>query len=680
MDTPCTYRLEFNDDQYGWDLLGEVTQNAEGQEEIEDFTARPSFRRLYNFLNDRRDIGFEPNELSELLGMGLATVRKELGFGTKKALIGMFRGNRPRSVYFVGELNNASQVFLSAKNDDPFDPERGSSPNPCSDSVDPFDPVDPQFSSLSVEATNSKNHGSNGSNGSNHIGSGFQLRIKTDQSGSNVTEVNTLLKQERDCKILDKQETPENSVSESFNNSISTALSVNVTDNSSVQFEGGCKTLDKQETPESSVSESSSNSISTALSVNVTDGSSVQTDSLTAADIQGFVDMIRFAIKDPETAEPVQQTLKTFFDEHPQGKKEVWKALTKDERNSFKALTAKPKDLSGRHLKVGLRVTRLSINKVGGEITALEPQYRGSPKDRFIHWVATVEWDDGTISSQPAEWLQILEIEPLKTEPNATDPVDIKAITIYQPWASLVGKHKHYETRSKRTNYRGKIAIHAGKLSPSSSTELLELAGEDLPLGAVIAIADLVDCIEMTPEFISQQSETELKCGDWLLGRFAWKLANVRFLETPIPAQGQQGLWNWRPIKEDEDEEPTSTKWRPQAGERCQNKNGHPLTVKEDRGHSFIIIYDNDTSEGTLHLEHLQPLPPEKDPKVIAPKLFETIKPGDELRALKHPSHKGFARRRGKVIEKAQVNGKFLVKCETNDGTKVFNLEAVEVL
>ena len=49
----------------------------------------------------------------------------------------------------------------------------------------------------------------------------------------------------------------------------------------------------------------------------------------------------------------------------------------------------------------------------------------------------------------------------------------------------------------------------------------------------------------MTPEFIAQQSEQELKCGDWQPGRFAWVLEIIRPVVPPIPATGGQKLWNW---------------------------------------------------------------------------------------------------------------------------------------
>ena len=46
----------------------------------------------------------------------------------------------------------------------------------------------------------------------------------------------------------------------------------------------------------------------------------------------------------------------------------------------------------------------------------------------------------------------------------------MKAITLWQPWASLIAcGAKKYETRSWATRYRGPIAIHAAKKYPANS-------------------------------------------------------------------------------------------------------------------------------------------------------------------------------------------------------------------
>lgn len=144
----------------------------------------------------------------------------------------------------------------------------------------------------------------------------------------------------------------------------------------------------------------------------------------------------------------------------------------------------------------------------------------------------------------------------------------MKALSIWQPWASLLAYGvKKYETRSWATNYRGPIAIHAAKKWPSDvfgmliqadNTDTLfalykaiETAGYDphddasMPLGAIVATAELVDCRPITRQLIAEQTGTELLLGDWREGRFAWEFRNMRMLPEPVPTKGHQGLWNW---------------------------------------------------------------------------------------------------------------------------------------
>ncbi len=129
----------------------------------------------------------------------------------------------------------------------------------------------------------------------------------------------------------------------------------------------------------------------------------------------------------------------------------------------------------------------------------------------------------------------------------------MKAITILQPWASLIAcGAKKIETRSWSTKYRGPLAIYAGRTVPSMDffTPRMEKAlwNEDTPFGKVIAIAELVDCVEMTNERIAAWREMygddEIAFGHFEAGRYAWILANVRRIE-PVPAKGRQRLWEW---------------------------------------------------------------------------------------------------------------------------------------
>lgn len=85
----------------------------------------------------------------------------------------------------------------------------------------------------------------------------------------------------------------------------------------------------------------------------------------------------------------------------------------------------------------------------------------------------------------------------------------MKAISLWQPWASAISLGaKRIETRSWSTSYRGPIAIHAAKRKVKRELAALTWENwvhavfgswlyslEDLPFGAFLATADLVDCL-----------------------------------------------------------------------------------------------------------------------------------------------------------------------------------------
>lgn len=143
----------------------------------------------------------------------------------------------------------------------------------------------------------------------------------------------------------------------------------------------------------------------------------------------------------------------------------------------------------------------------------------------------------------------------------------MKAISLLQPWASLIGV-KLIETRSWSTKYRGPLAIHASKkftvdqiwtCSKEPFLGVLNQAGytikrssitnsvicADLPTGAVISTCNLVNCIKMTPEFIESIKSPERDFGVYEVGRYAWILEDVKRFEKPIPAKGALSIWEW---------------------------------------------------------------------------------------------------------------------------------------
>lgn len=129
----------------------------------------------------------------------------------------------------------------------------------------------------------------------------------------------------------------------------------------------------------------------------------------------------------------------------------------------------------------------------------------------------------------------------------------MKVVSIIEPWASLIKeKVKYIETRSWKTNYRGKIYIHASLKKVPKKDERINnlislLKDKDFKYGHIIAEATLVDCIYMDEEFLSKikNNNQEYICGEYSLGRYAWVLEDIKELETPIPAKGSLGIWNY---------------------------------------------------------------------------------------------------------------------------------------
>lgn len=163
--------------------------------------------------------------------------------------------------------------------------------------------------------------------------------------------------------------------------------------------------------------------------------------------------------------------------------------------------------------------------------------------------------------------------------------MNMKALTIWQPWASLLAcGAKRYETRPWATTYRGPIAIHAAKKDifevlrtlpvplVAEMKRRIQAEWKDLPTGAVIATAELVNVLHIVrnpgtdvdaakripvgaeslttnkhdPDFghFIIPTKRELMFGDWTPGRYAWEIANVKII-TPVKARGKQGLWEW---------------------------------------------------------------------------------------------------------------------------------------
>lgn len=163
----------------------------------------------------------------------------------------------------------------------------------------------------------------------------------------------------------------------------------------------------------------------------------------------------------------------------------------------------------------------------------------------------------------------------------------MKAITLWQPWATLIVLgEKKFETRTWAASVKligETIACHAAKkiLMPadlygisidgnhaieaiSAALKRHGLEWEKLPTGAVLG--DFIlgniwksecrlpvheryglklwnsDILVEEPLVLPKEQE---HFGDFTPGRYAWELKDAMDYDEPIPAKGMQGFWNW---------------------------------------------------------------------------------------------------------------------------------------
>lgn len=137
----------------------------------------------------------------------------------------------------------------------------------------------------------------------------------------------------------------------------------------------------------------------------------------------------------------------------------------------------------------------------------------------------------------------------------------MKALSVKQPWAHcIIHLGKSIENRTWYTGHRGVIAIHASKTKPTiaeirecagvlaevypdrfprindAHVYLLEMMKDKSVFGSVIGFATLD----------SVGGKYEDNDSLWKIeGQYGFHLTHTVDLETPIPAKGQLGLWEW---------------------------------------------------------------------------------------------------------------------------------------
>lgn len=142
-------------------------------------------------------------------------------------------------------------------------------------------------------------------------------------------------------------------------------------------------------------------------------------------------------------------------------------------------------------------------------------------------------------------------------------PEPLKIISLLQPWASAIPLGlKSFETRSWKTPWRGRIAIHASKGWTRQQSEYFygfptmreafrEIGVNDhrsLPLGRIVATARIAEVLETgnmqtgPGPYDWQISDRERAFGDYTPGRYAWKLEDIKAVDGPY-LKGRLGLW-----------------------------------------------------------------------------------------------------------------------------------------
>ncbi len=121
----------------------------------------------------------------------------------------------------------------------------------------------------------------------------------------------------------------------------------------------------------------------------------------------------------------------------------------------------------------------------------------------------------------------------------------MKVITIKQPWASIIASGiKEYEFRSWKTNYRGKLLIHAGCTVDKEISNFKELNLE-YPKKRIVALVELVDCLKLDDELNKKIiSENNIAYGNKYREGYAWKIKLIKKINSDKEINGKLGLWN----------------------------------------------------------------------------------------------------------------------------------------
>ena len=135
----------------------------------------------------------------------------------------------------------------------------------------------------------------------------------------------------------------------------------------------------------------------------------------------------------------------------------------------------------------------------------------------------------------------------------------MKALSIKQPWASLIAHRiKDIENRTWKTNFRGRIYIHASSKSVQGNVKQMftldqwnaipvnynnfTLFGSEWQKSSIIGEVDIIDCVQDHPSIWAESS----MFGDTKI--WNWVLSNPVLYDKPITnVKGALSFWNYKP-------------------------------------------------------------------------------------------------------------------------------------
>ncbi len=120
---PGRYQLEYDPNTWGWNIKG-MLLDVDGEEQVENYSHREL--SIIRFFRDNAGTPFEVQELSEILGFASDSLRRDLGFLSRRGLISKQQKPGSRANwYFVGELKLSDR---SDRSDRPIVEEKSENP------------------------------------------------------------------------------------------------------------------------------------------------------------------------------------------------------------------------------------------------------------------------------------------------------------------------------------------------------------------------------------------------------------------------------------------------------------------------------------------------------------------------------------------------------------------------